>query len=287
MAIELAKNYVNLLDEVYQNDSLTADLSADARLVRAGASAKSVLYPSVSLSGLGDYSRNSGYTNGTVDVSYREIEFDYDRGIKISVDAMDNQESFDVAFGHAGAELIRTRVVPEADAYTFSSIASSEGITKQAETLAGAEELLSSLLSAQSKMDEDEVTLSGRILYITPTLYNSILALDTTKSREVLAGFSKIVKVPQGRFYTAIDLLDGASAGEEAGGYKQASGAKNINFLIVQEDAVIKIDKHVVGDVISPAQNPDADSYILKYRKYGTVSVLPNKAAGVYLSYQE
>ena len=35
--------------------------------------------------------------------------------------------------------------------------------------------------------------------------------LDTTKSREALDGFSSIVKVPQSRFYSAIDLLDGTT----------------------------------------------------------------------------
>ena len=119
MAITLAKNYIDLLDEVYKNASCTSDLTANPTLVRAGSNAKSVLYPMISLKGLGDYTRNSGYTDGAVDVSWTELTFSYDRGTKISVDTMDNQESFNIAFGRAGAELMRTKVVPEADAYTF------------------------------------------------------------------------------------------------------------------------------------------------------------------------
>lgn len=286
--IVLAKNYVSLLDEVYRNATATADLIAAPDLVRAGNTAKSVLYPMISLNGLGDYDRNSGYTDGSVNVNWEEITFTYDRGTKISVDTMDNQESFNIAFGRAGAELIRTKVVPEGDAYTFAKIAGTEGIStvNAGETYENGADLLIALLAAQSKMDEDEVPYENRILYTTPTLMNLVSALDTTKSREVLNSFAKVVKVPQSRFYTAIDLLDGKSAGELDGGYKKAADGNDINFMVVHKDAIVKIDKHIVGNVIDPNSNPNADSYILKYRKYGEVDVMKNKVAGVYLSYK-
>ena len=82
--------------------------------------------------------------------------------------------------------------------------------------------------------DEDEVPFENRILYITPTLYGLVQDLDTTKSREVLERFSKVVLVPQTRFYTAIDLYDGTTSGETAGGYvKDSTNGKNINFMVV------------------------------------------------------
>lgn len=288
MAIELAKNYVNLLDEVYAQSACSADLVAAPELVRAGNNAKTVIYPQISLNGLGEYSRNSGYTDGAVDVKWTPIEMTYDRGTKISVDAMDNQETFDIAFGRASAELIRTKVTPEDDAYTFAKIAGTDGISvvDAGITYADGAELLKALIAAQSQMDEDEVPQEGRYLYITPTLANSVMALDTTKSREVLSGFAKIVKVPQSRFYTKIELLDGKSEGEELGGYTKADDGNAINFMIIHKDAVMKLNKHVVSNVISPETNPNADAYILKYRKYGEVDVIKNKKAGVYLSYK-
>ena len=283
--IVLAKNYTSLLDEVYKNASVTSDLIAPAELVRAGSNAKSVLYPMISVNGLGDYDRNSGYTDGSVNVSWEEITFTYDRGTKISVDTMDNQESFDIAFGRAGAALVREKVVPEADAYTFAKIAGTDGISSAAGTFSDGADFLTAVMNAQSKMDEDEVPYEGRILYVTPTLMNMVAQLDTTKSREILDGFSKVVKVPQSRFYTKIDLLDGKATEELDGGYKKAADGNNINFMIIHKPAIIKIDKHVVSDVINPSINPNADSYILKYRKYGEVDVMKNKRAGIYLSY--
>lgn len=282
--LTLAKNYVDLLDEVYKTASVTADLTSDPALIRAGANANEIVYPQLSVSGLGDYSRSSGYTDGAVNLIWKTAAFNYDRGTKISVDAMDNQETFDIAMGRAGAELMRTKVAPEADAFTFATLAGTAGIsTGTAGTLADGTAFLTALLAAKSKMDEDEVPEEGRILYATPTLLNSIMALDTNKSREALNAFAIRKAVPQSRFYTAIELLDGKSSGEEAGHYKKATGGKDINFMIVHPSAIIKWDKHVANDLIAPANNPDSDAYILKYRKYGIVDVYKNKVAGIYL----
>jgi hypothetical protein len=283
--IQLAKNYVANLDEVYRSASVTSDLISDSTLIRAGANANEILYPQIVVSGLGDYSRNSGYTDGSVNVEWKTATFNYDRGTKIVVDTQDNEESFDIAFGLAGATLQREKVAPEADAFTFATLAGTTGISKAtAATYADGAAFLVALLTAKSKMDEDEVPEEGRLLYATPTLLNSVIALDTTKSREVLEAFTATRKVPQARFYTAIDLLDGKSEGEEAGHYTKAAGGKDINFMIIHKPALIKWDKHTASDVIPPAINPDSDGWISKYRKYGIVDVYKNKVAGIYLS---
>lgn len=285
--IALAKNYTSILDEVYCNASVTADLTSDNTMVRAGANANEIIYPQISVSGLGDYSRNSGYTDGSVNLEWKTAKFNYDRGTKISVDVMDNEESRDIAFTMAGAELMRTKVAPEADAFVFATLAGTAGISKATPaTYADATEFLNALIVAKNKMDEDEVPEEGRILYATPTLMNGVMALDTTKSREILNSFTVKKKVPQSRFYTAIDLLDGKSPSEEAGHYKKATEGKDINFMIVHKPAVIKFDKHTVSDIIPASANPSADADISKYRKYGIVSVYQNKVAGIYLSHK-
>lgn len=286
--IVLAKNYVPLLDEVYKMESVTADLTGDPAMARAGANAAEIVYPQIAVTGLGDYNRNSGYTQGTVDFKWVSTKYNYDRGAKLAVDAMDNQETYNLAFGMAGAELMRTKVAPEADAFTFATLAGIDGISKgEAKTLPDAAAFLAELLIAKNKMDNDEVPEEGRILYATPELLNGLLMLDTYKSKEILATYTVKKAVPQSRFYTAIDLLDGKSSGEEAGHYKKATAGKDINFMIIHKPAVIKHDKHVVSNVIPASANPDADADIVKYRKYGLVDVYKNKLAGIYLSHKE
>ena len=286
--IALAKNYTSILDEVYCSASVTADLTSDSSMVRAGANANEIIYPQISVTGLGDYSRNSGYTEGSVNLEWKTAKFNYDRGTKISVDVMDDEESRDLAFTMAGAELMRTKVAPEADAFVFATLAGTSGISKATPaTYADATEFLAALIEAKNQMDEDEVPEEGRILYATPTLMNGVMALDTTKSREILESFTVKQTVPQSRFYTAIDLLDGKSVGEEAGHYKKAETGKDINFMIVHKPAIIKYDKHTASDIIPASANANADADISKYRKYGIVDVFKNKVAGIYLSHKQ
>lgn len=285
--IQLAKNYINMLDEVYKEASVTSDLTSDFSLVKTGANANEIVYPQIEVAGLGDYDRNSGYTNSSVNLEWKTAKFNYDRGTKISVDTMDNEESFDIAFGMAGAELQRTKVAPEADAFTFATLAGLSGINKAtAATYANAEEFLAALIEASNVLDEAEVSQENRLLYATPTLINGLAALDSYKSKEVLNRFSVVKKVPQSRFYTAIDLLDGKTSGEELGHYKKAENGKEINFMIIEKSAIIKWDKHVASSVIGPDENPNSDSYISKYRKYGIVDAFENKRAGIYLSHK-
>lgn len=284
--IALAKNYTSLLDEVYRGASVTADLTSDSSMSRAGANANEIIYPQITVSGLGDYDRNTGYTTGAVDLKWKTATFNYDRGTKISVDVMDNEESRNLAFGMAGATLMREKVAPEADAFTFATLAALENISQTAGSIDTAEQFLDALLTAWSKMDEDEVPQENRILYATATLLNSVMALDTTKSREILQMFAIKKVVPQARFYTAIDLLDGKTSGEEIGHYKKADTAADINFMIVHKPAIIKFDKHIASNIIPAASNPEADADIVKYRKYGIVDGYANKRAGIYLNHK-
>ena len=113
------KKYIDLLDEVYKSASKTADLDGDASLVKAGANANEIMIPKMELDGLADYSRNGGYVQGDVSISYETVQFNYDRGRKFNVDAMDNEETAGLAFGKLSSEFLRTKVVPEVDALSL------------------------------------------------------------------------------------------------------------------------------------------------------------------------
>lgn len=283
--IALAKKYVSLLDEVYKEAALTADLESDASLARAGANTNEIIIPKLDMDGLGDYDRNSGYTKGDVSLTWETVKFNYERGRMFTVDTMDDEETQNVAFGRLAGEFIRTKVVPEGDAFRFASYAGTEGISKASGELADGVAVLAALTAAMSKMDEDEVPQDERYLYITPTLKRLVENVDTNKSREVLASFAKITPVPQTRFYTAIDLKSGKEA-ESAGGYAKAVAGKDINFMIVHKPAVLQFTKHAVPKIITPELNQDADAWKYGYRNYGLCDVYENKVAGIYLHHK-
>lgn len=298
--ITLAKGYTDVIDEVYKAASVTDVLTSDQGLARPGANAKEIMIPKITVDGLGDYSRSSGYTNGSVTLEWETKRFDYDRGTKILVDAMDVEETAGAdAFVKACSELQRTQVAPEGDAYTFSQIASKDGISKVAAgvTYDDGEEVLQAISAAMTAMDESEVSPDSRYLFITPTLYRLVKLYNAAQGAttdDVLDSFAGIVQVSQSRFYTRIDLNPGTSEG--GFGYKKgvASGSgstavpagKDINFLIVEKSAVIKFDKHVASRIFQPDELENMDAYMQKYRKYGIVDVFDNKVAGIYLSHK-
>lgn len=290
------KKYVPLLDEVYKQAALTSVLDSDASLAQEGANANEIIIPKIDMDALGDYDRNSGYTNGDVTLTNETVKFNYERGRMFSVDAMDDEETAGIAYGKLASEFIRTKVAPEGDAFRFATYAGTSGISKVATpaTLSTGADVISALRAGTNKMDEDEVTYERRYLFITPTLKGLIDDLDNTKSKEVLSRFEQVILVPQTRFYTAIDMLDGKSSGETKGGYKRhAKGSEtgdtngaDINFMIIQKDAVMQYNKHIAPKVITPEANQDADAWKFGYRKYGLADVYENKVAGIYLHHK-
>ena len=95
-SITLAKNYIANLDEVYKMASTTTDLNSPAEIVRQGANAKEILVPKMSMTGLRNYNRGTGYQSGDVTLEWETLTFNYDRGLKFQVDTMDNEEAFNM-----------------------------------------------------------------------------------------------------------------------------------------------------------------------------------------------
>ena len=118
-SIAFARNYVSVIDEVYQRAGVSGVLNSGCRMVRAGHNAKEIMIPKISVTGLGDYTRNVGYKTGAITYEFETKTFNYDRGIRLFADVMDVEEAgVNDCFVEAGAELMRTQVAPEADAFT-------------------------------------------------------------------------------------------------------------------------------------------------------------------------
>lgn len=294
-AITLFKQYVSMLDEVYKLSSLTSDLDGASDLARQGANANELIIPKLSMQGLADYSRNGGYIDGDVTLTNESVRCNFDRGRMFTVDTLDNAETAGLAFGRLAGEFIRTKVVPELDAFRFAAYAQTTGIsTVTGAALSTGAGVVEAIRAAINKMDEDEVPQEQRYLYITPTLLGLVEDLDTTKSKKVLEGFAKITKVPQSRFYTKIAQKSGkvittgegqsaSTTDETAGGYAKASDGKNINFMVIHKPALIQYQKHTVPKVITPEQNQTADAWKFGYRTVGIADAYENKVAGIYL----
>lgn len=259
-SIEFAKSYTGILDEVYQRAAVSNCLNSGGRMVRAGRNAKEILIPKIEVTGLGDYTRNVGYKTGSITWSYETHTFTYDRAIRLFADVMDVEEGGIVdCFVQAGAELQRTQVAPEGDAFTFSEIASTEGVNMESEDLssADAEDLLAALRTVTSDMDERQVSTGSRILFITPTLNGVIQDFsyaNPNRSNRVMERFSRVVEVPQVRFYSAIDLLSGDD--DQFGYQKRAQTYKKTSDVALVDGKTYYTKS---GDVYTPVATADLD----------------------------
>lgn len=282
--IQKFKKYVVvLLDEVYKNASKTAILDGAPELAIQGANVDELIIPKIDMDGLGDYDRNSGYTQGDVTFTNETVKCNFDRGRMFTVDNVDNMDTAGMAFGRLSGEFIRTKVVPELDAFRFATYAATSGadITAHSGSYADGEAVRKAIAAKNDAMTDAEVPAEGRVLFINPVLNGMIRDMDTTKSKELLAKFAAVVEVPQARFYTAIEQLDGKSEGQKKGGFKKADSGFNLNFLIVEKSAVIQYQKHVAPKTVTPEQNQDADAYKFGYRNVGIADTYENKAAGI------
>lgn len=283
--IALAKKFIPLLDEVFAVSALSAMLDSDAALAREGANVGEIQIPKMTLQGLATYSRATGYVAGDATLAWETVPFNYERGRKFSIDRMDDEETLKVAFAKLAGEFLRTKVVPEIDAFRFSTYAGLAGTKVEADLTK--DTIVAALDAADVVQDDAGVPKEGRILLVTPTIY-AAMKNSGAASRFVPAGAGinrnfeswdsmPVVKVPQDRFYTAIDL-----AANGAGGYAKSAGGKKLNFMVAHPAAVLQFTKNALPKIISPDDNQDADAWIFGYRVNGLADLLDNKAKGVY-----
>ena len=289
-AITTITKYLPLLDQVYAVASVSAILDTPNALVRETADAKTVLIAQTSMSGLGDYSRADGFVSGDLTLTWKPYTFEYDRGRTFQIDAMDDMETMGLAFGSLAGEFVRVKVTPEIDAIRFAKYATNAGT--KVEAVLTNKTAVSAIATAEVDMEEKEVALNNCVLFMTPTVYGYVKD-DTEHFQRTLVpsenpnrnfgSFDEmpIAKVPQSRFYTAVDTLSGKD-GEAAGGFVKAEGAKDINFMIIDRASVIQLIKHGKIRVFDPDTNQSADAYKVDYRIYHDAWVLDNKKNGIY-----
>lgn len=287
--IALAEKFQPILDEIFTRESLTGLLDSRIRGLDHGEANKIQIFKTT-LVGLGTYSKSAGFPAGDVVGAWEDIQLTKDRGRAFSIDAMDNEETIGMAFGTLVGEFMRTHVVPEVDAYRFAQYAGASGVSVVgAGATLTSNTVLAALDVAQLQLDEDQVPMEGRILYVSSSVGRMIDAA-ITRSLSTERGVDRrlerldemeIVRVPQSRFYTQVTLDAGASS--SAGGYaKTTSTGKDLNFLLMHPSAVWQAKKHDKLRIFSPDENQTADAWLFQYRLYHDAGVYDNKVDGIY-----
>ena len=291
--IALAARYLPILDEIYKASAKTAILETASERVRFIGANTINLYK-MTMDGLGDYNRNAGFVDGSTTGVWEPLTLEMDRGRSFQIDVMDNDETVGMAFGALAGEFERVQVAPELDAYRFAKMAGTTGISGANADITASTNVPDLIAGAEATMGNDEVPEDGRILFVSYDTYHFLenqitryVDNSTTGVNRIVEMYNNmpIIKVPKGRFNTAITLYDGSTSGETGGGFVVPTDGTSypINFMIVHPSAIVQVTKHVVPRIFSPEVNQQADAWKFDYRIYHDLFVEDNKVAGIYL----
>lgn len=291
--IALAQTYTTVLDEIYKRESLTMEMEAPEWLKMAGAKAKSVLIPKVTVDGLKNYSRSSGYLTGDNTFEYETHTYSIDRGIQFTVDRADDMETIDTAFAFFSREFMRTQVVPEIDAYRFATLA---GRATSGTNLVNADLTKDTALQAwddaMEYWENAEISKEGMMCYMSPTFKKYVKQSNLIERQYITnAGFMAINRevdtldgmmiktIPQSRFYTQITL----QTGNDSGYVKTPSTSRDINFMLVDPMAALADKKIDALKIFTPEVHQGGDSWLFQYRVYHDIFSPDNKIPGIYV----
>lgn len=302
--LETAALFQQQLDKIAVQDAVTGWMDANAGQVIYNGGAE-VKIPKMSLQGLGDYDRNDGYAQGGVTLEYETRKMTQDRGRKFQIDAMDvDENNFVTTAATVMAEFQRVYVIPEIDAYRISKIAtetitankagmieygytpgaaSTSALRKLKEGIRAVRDLYNGPLvchATSAFIMELELELAGRITaenFMKDGVQTQVPAVDGVP----------IIVTPSNRMYTAIEMQDGKTGGQEAGGYKKGSTAKDLNFLLCPRTTPIAVTKQDVMRIFDPTTNQKANAWQMDYRRFHDVWVLDNKVDSVFLNIKD
>ena len=283
-SIAYAQRFLPVIDDIYKANAVTTALDTPT-MDFGGVNEVKVL--KVSTTGLGDYSRSTGYPAGDVTAAWETMQLTEERGKEISIDRMDDEETLGMAFGAVTGNFMREHVVPELDAYRFAKYAGTSGILSATGAALTKDTIVPAIDTAVASMDGAEIPAEGRILFVNSDLkatlnqaLNRRWGSDSTVNT-VLDGYNnmRIIYVPKTRFYTKIDLNDGS----DEWGYAKNTAGVAINFMIIHPSAVVQVEKFALPKIFTPDENQKMDSWLFQFRLYHDAFVYENKKNGIYL----
>jgi len=287
--VSLVSKFLALIDMVYKLESRTAILDAMTQAPDF-LDANQVKVMKLSMVGLGNYSRTTGYPAGDLTAVWETMTLATERGRAFSLDRMDNEEMLGLVLGNLIREWMRIHVAPELDAYRFSKYASFSGISEVGTptTLANST-ILAAVDVASAQLNADEVPPEGRVLFVSDSNQTFLdqavtrtYGNETTVVRQIKDyNNMQVIMIPQTRFYKGITLDAGATS--SAGGFvKTVTTGRDINFLMVHPTAVLQPVKLNQVKYFTPEVNQISDGHLWQYRLYHDAFVYENHVDGVY-----
>lgn len=302
-SLEFQSKLTGELDKVLVQEAQTS-FFADNALRSKFVGARTVLIPDVDMEGLGNYDRDDGFVTGALTVSSESYTMAMDRGRSFQLDREDNDETGIANLaGQVMGEFVRTRVVPELDAYVLSKLATMATTKSQTVTGTVASQIYKMITEAINKVQAVAGYSEPLVCFVDSTVWAALM--NTTEvTRQINVGeFKKgsvntkvkylndvpIIPVSDDRMKTAYTFYDGVTddsgssgADQTVGGFVPATGAKKIGILVLPRRAASLVKKSERIRTFTPEQNQKADAYLFQYRIYYDLFVKKSLTRTVY-----
>ena len=302
-SLEFQSKLTGELDKALVQEAQTS-FFADNALRSKFVGARTVLIPDVDMQGLGNYDRDDGFVTGALTVSSESYTMAMDRGRSFQLDREDNDETGIANLaGQVMGEFVRTRVVPELDAYVLSKLATLATTKSQTVTGTVASQIYKMITEAINKVQAVAGYSEPLVCFVDSTVWGALMS-TTEVTRQINVGeFKKgsvntkvkylndvpIIPVSDDRMKTAYTFYDGVTddsgssgADQTVGGFVPATGAKKIGILVLPRRAASLVKKSERIRTFTPEQNQKADAYLFQYRIYYDLFVKKSLTRTVY-----
>ena len=295
--MQYASVFMTELDKQLVEKSTTGWMEDNAKQVQYNGGAE-VKIPKMTMSGLGDYDRNSGFAQGAVAVTYETRTLTQDRGRTFQLDAMDVDETnFAATAGSVMREFQRTKVIPEIDAYRYSKIAELAEAAEKTRTMTATLDTIYLNLVSDLTLVRDSVGDGEQIVIVMSAKVAGMLDLEKGASSVLQSAFFQqgnvelkvkeidgcpLIRVPSARFKTKYTFMDGVENAD--GGFEAAEDAKEINWMILTKNAPVAVSKTDVTRIFDPMTNQNANAWKIDYRKYHDLWIMDNGMEGVFVN---
>lgn len=270
MAVNLASKYEKKVDERFKLKSLTQS-AVNTDYDWAGVDTINVY--SIPTVAMGNYAKSGLTRYGTaaeLDNTLQTMKLTRDRSFTFTIDKANNQDTQMVM--NAGAALSRQMnevIVPEIDMYRLATMSAAAIANGNTATLAITKSnAYEAFLTANGKLDDQKVPVTGRVAFVTPAFYNFI-KLDST--------FIKASDISQKLLVTGqIGEVDGVKLIKVPTTYLPVNHA----FIIAHPAATVAAEK--LEDYKTHDNPPGINGWLVEGRKRYDAFVLENKKNALF-----
>lgn len=302
--IQTASIIQSELDKAAVEQATSGWMEVNEKLVKYNGG-REVKIPSLDMDGLADYDRKNGFTEGSVDFRYQTKIMTQDRGRSFSFDENDVDETnFVLTAATVMGEFQRTQVVPEIDAYRYSTIAASCIAKKRAsggyvpDETTILKKLYYDIAAVQDVVGETTplvITINymaAAILSMSEKLSKKLDVTDfkqgdvTLKVRS-LDGMYPLITAGSERMKTEYLFKDGKTTGQEGGGFEPTDTSRSINWIITPRNAPIAVSKTDKMRIFDPETNQKARAWAMDYRKFHDLWITDKKILQCFVNVKE